>query len=93
GTVQILSQIGHDTAVSEQQMRIVRKQQEKITLLEKRLPDYQAAHEKAVYKVIAIVADTKKVVKLINVADLAEMRALQKPTPDIEDLMAAIIML
>lgn len=51
------------------------------------------AHERAVYKAIAIVADTKKVVQNINVDMMAELRSMQKPIIDIEDLMAAIIML
>ena len=51
------------------------------------------AHERAVYKTVAIVADTKKVVQNINLESLAELRAMQKPVIDIEDLMAAIIMI
>jgi len=57
------------------------------------LPEYQVAHERAVYKAIAIVADTKKVVQNINIDKLHELRAMQKPIIDIEDLMAAIIMI
>ena len=51
------------------------------------------AHERAVYKAIAIVADTKKVVKTMDREKLAELRAMSKPSIDIEDLMAAIIMI
>lgn len=51
------------------------------------------AHERAVYKAIAIVADTKKVVKLMDKDKLAELRGMSKPSIDIEDLMAAIIMI
>ena len=57
------------------------------------LPEYQVAHERAVYKAIAIVADTKKVVKMMDREKLAELRAMSKPSIDIEDLMAAIIMI
>ena len=57
------------------------------------LPEYQVAHERAVYKTVAIVADTKKIVHNINLESLAELRAMQKPIIDIEDLMAAIIMI
>ena len=57
------------------------------------LPEYQVAHERAVYKAIAIVADTKKVVKQMDREKLAELRAMSKPSIDIEDLMAAIIMI
>ena len=45
------------------------------------------------YKTVAIVADTKKIVQNINLDSLAELRAMQKPVIDIEDLMAAIIMI
>jgi hypothetical protein len=51
------------------------------------------SHERAVYKAIAIVADTKKVVKQMDRDKLAELRAMSKPSLDIEDLMAAIIMI
>lgn len=57
------------------------------------LPEYQVAHERAVFKAIAIVADTKKVVQNMNIESLSELRAMQKPTIDIEDLMAAVIMI
>ncbi|KAH9514965.1 hypothetical protein Btru_021540, partial [Bulinus truncatus] len=93
GTVKILSQIGQDTAITEQQVKVVKNQMEKITLLKKRLPEYQVAHERSVYKAIAIVADTKRVVKLMNINELSEVRGMQKPSPDIEDLMSTIIML
>ena len=51
------------------------------------------AHERAVYKAIAIVADTKKVVQDMDVDRLSELRAMSKPIIEIEDLMAAIIMI
>ena len=57
------------------------------------LPEYQVAHERAVYKTVAIVADTKKIVQNIHLDSMAELRAMQKPISDIEDLMAAVIML
>ncbi|XP_070202269.1 uncharacterized protein [Littorina saxatilis] len=93
GTIKILSQIGQDTAITEQQIRVVKNQMEKIERLKKLLPEYQVAHERAVYKAIAIVADTKKVVKVMDRDKLAELRAMSKPSIDIEDLMAAIIMI
>lgn len=57
------------------------------------LPEYQVSHERAVYKTVAIVADTKKIVQNIDLDSMAELRAMQKPNADIEDLMAAVIML
>ncbi|XP_078672103.1 uncharacterized protein LOC144911712 isoform X1 [Branchiostoma floridae x Branchiostoma belcheri] len=93
GTIQLLAQIGQDTAITEQQVRIVRRQLQKIYHLKKSLPDYQVAHERAVYKAIAIVADTKKVVEAMNMDHLVALRSLHQPDPVLEDLMAAIIML
>ena len=57
------------------------------------LPEYQVAHERAVFKAIAIVGDTKKIVQDMNIESLSELRAMSKPIIDIEDLMAAIIMI
>ncbi|KAK7479589.1 hypothetical protein BaRGS_00029138 [Batillaria attramentaria] len=44
--VKILSQIGQDTAITEQQIRVVKNQLEKIERLKKLLPEYQVAHER-----------------------------------------------
>nr|XP_018669150.1 dynein heavy chain 9, axonemal [Ciona intestinalis] len=93
GTLKLLAQIGQDMVITEQQVSAVRKQIRKIRHLKKSLPEYELAHEKAVFKAAAIVADTKTVVKEINIQDLSELRSLQKPDSDVEDLMAAIIMI
>lgn len=69
-----------------------------------RLPEYQVARERAVYKTVAIVADTKKVVKTIKLNHDSEgdgdacgclqcLRTKQKPPKDIEDLLGAVIMI
>ena len=57
------------------------------------LPEYQIAHERAVYKAAAVVSDTKRVLKALDGQGLAELRALQKPDNEIEDLLAAIIII
>ena len=57
------------------------------------LPEYQVSHERAVYKTVAIVADTKKIVQNINMESLAELRSMNKPVIEVEDLLAAIIMI
>ena len=41
GTTKILAQIGQDTAITEQQVKIVKQQLEKIKKLKKLLPEYQ----------------------------------------------------
>ncbi|XP_033103095.1 dynein heavy chain 9, axonemal-like [Anneissia japonica] len=93
GTIKLLSQIGQDTAITEQQVKTVMKQMDKIDKLKQALPQYSLAHERAVYKTVAVVADTKKIVENIDTNSLQELRAMQKPDVDIEDLMAAIIMI
>lgn len=57
------------------------------------LPEYQIAHERAVFKAAAVVSDTKRVLKNLDAQGLAELRALQKPDNEIEDLLAAIIII
>lgn len=57
------------------------------------LPEYQIAHERAVFKAAAVVSDTKRVLKNLDGQGLAELRALQKPDNEIEDLLAAIIII
>ncbi|XP_072166084.1 uncharacterized protein [Diadema setosum] len=93
GTIKLLSQIGQDKAIAGQQVKIVQKQMDSILKLKQALPRYTLAHERAVYKTVAVVADTKKVVQTLDVTSLGELRAMQKPDVDIEDLMAAIIMI
>nr|XP_022320176.1 dynein beta chain, flagellar outer arm-like isoform X6 [Crassostrea virginica] len=93
GTIKILSQIGKDTAITEQQIKVVKAQLDRISRLKKLLPEYQVAHERAVYKAIAIVADTKKVIQNMDIEKLSELRGMNKPILDIEDLMTAIIMI
>ena len=57
------------------------------------LPKLKEAHERAVFKAGAIVSDIKRLLRTLDLKDLAELRALQKPDPELEDLLAAIIIL
>ena len=57
------------------------------------LPEYQLAHERAVFKAAAVVSDTKRILKYMDSQGLAELRAMQKPDSEIEDLLAAIIII
>ncbi|XP_066025345.1 uncharacterized protein [Pocillopora verrucosa] len=93
GNLQLLLQIGQDKAIAEEQVRLVKRQQERIQKLKKALPEYQIAHERAVFKAAAVVSDTKRVLKNLDGQGLAELRALQKPDNEIEDLLAAIIII
>ena len=45
------------------------------------------------FKAAAVVSDTKRVLKNLDAQGLAELRALQKPDNEIEDLLAAIIII
>ena len=51
------------------------------------------SHERAVYKTVAIVANTKKVVQNMDLTALAELRAMFKPIIEIEELMTPIIVI
>ncbi|XP_051786676.1 dynein axonemal heavy chain 9-like isoform X2 [Erpetoichthys calabaricus] len=91
GTQQILSQMGQDKAMVEQQIRMITRQRKKIKKLQSLLPELHLAHERSVYKCSAIVSNIKKNVGEIDIESLGELRAMQKPDADIEDLMASII--
>jgi dynein heavy chain len=62
-------------------------------LSEKILPEYQKAHERNVYKTVAIVANTKKLIQNINMTSLQELRSLQKPSTTVEDVLASVIII
>uniref|UniRef100_W5M8M7 Uncharacterized protein n=1 Tax=Lepisosteus oculatus TaxID=7918 RepID=W5M8M7_LEPOC len=91
GAKQILTQIGQDRAVAEQQVRTVREQMGRIEKLQRLLPEYQLAHARSVYKCTAMASDIKKLVGEIDIEALGELRAMQQPDVDTEDLMASII--
>ncbi|EDV28903.1 uncharacterized protein TRIADDRAFT_19158, partial [Trichoplax adhaerens] len=93
GASKLLFQIGQDTAISEEQAKLVQKQHNKIQQLKKNLPEYQVAFEKAEFKARAIVTETKKLLNDVDTTSLSELRALQKPEPEVEDLLAAVIMI
>ena len=57
------------------------------------LPVYQSEHERAVFKAVAIVADTKKAVRSMDRDSLKDLRSMSKPSTDIEELLAVIIMI
>ena len=57
------------------------------------LPEYQTAHERNVYKTIAIVSNTKKLIQNINMQSLQELRSLQKPDTKVEEILAAVIII
>ena len=57
------------------------------------LPEYQHAHERNVYKTVAIVANTKKLIQNINMNSLQELRIIQKPDSKVEDILASVIII
>ncbi|XP_075707241.1 uncharacterized protein LOC142741794 [Rhinoderma darwinii] len=93
GTLKILHQIAQDKAVVEQKIHVAHRQLEKIKKFRSMLPEYQVALEKAEYKCSAIIENIKELVQNMNITALGELRAMQKPDVDIEELMASIIII
>ena len=57
------------------------------------IPQYEEAHKRAVFKAAAIVKGTKKSLESLDDKDLSDIRSMQKPDSEIEDLLAAIIII
>uniref|UniRef100_A0A8C5WK28 Dynein heavy chain n=1 Tax=Leptobrachium leishanense TaxID=445787 RepID=A0A8C5WK28_9ANUR len=93
GTLKILIQIAQDKAVVEQKIHVIHQQLQKIKKYKALLPEYQFAHEKAQYKCSFILDNLKELVRHMDVRALGELRAMQKPDVDIEELMASVIII
>ncbi|XP_040278224.1 dynein beta chain, flagellar outer arm-like [Bufo bufo] len=92
-TLKILHQIAQDKAVVEQKIHVVYRQLEKIKKFKLLLPEYQVALEKSEFKCSALIVNSKELVQNINITALGELRAMQKPGVDLEELMASIIII
>ena len=57
------------------------------------LPQYEEAHKRAVFKAAAIVRETKNVLNALDAKGLTDLRGMHKPDSEIEDLLAAIIII
>jgi len=57
------------------------------------LPDYEHAHDLVVTDTDNIVQSTKLLVREMNQGQLTELRAISKPSQELEDIFAAIIMI
>ena len=57
------------------------------------MPEYKQAHERNVYKTVAILANTKKLIQKINMTSLQELRSVQKPDQKVEDILASVIII
>ena len=56
------------------------------------LPQYQVAHERSIFKSMALVADTKKGLQQLAPVELIELRSLQRtPNEHALDLMSTIV--
>lgn len=64
-----------------------------MTDIDQILPEYQLAHERNVYKTVAVVANTKKLIQTINMDSLQELRSVQKPDTKMEDILSGIIII
>ncbi len=92
-TEKMLQQICQDMTMTEQQLKVHNLQTKKTVQLKRILPEYQSAHERNVYKTVAIVANTKKLIQNINMASLQELRSIGKPSTHVEDILAAVIII
>ncbi|CAH2222787.1 dynein beta chain, flagellar outer arm-like [Pelobates cultripes] len=93
GTLKILHQIAQDKAVVEQKIHVIYQQLQKIKKFRALLPEYQIAYEKAQYKCSTIIENINELVRHMDVRALGELRAMQKPDVDIEELMASVIII
>ena len=57
------------------------------------LPKFKDSHERSVFKAAAVVSDVKRMLRLLDVKALGELRAIQKPDPEIEDILATVIII
>ena len=92
-TDKMLQQIGQDMTMTEQQLKVHNMQTKKTVQLKRILPEYQSAHERNVYKTVAIVANTKRLIQNVNMASLQELRSISKPSTRVEDILASVIII
>jgi hypothetical protein len=92
-TNSMLQQIGQDMTMTEQQIKVHNLQTRKTVKLKRILPEHQLAHERNLFKSVAILATTRKLIQNINMDSLQELRVIQKPTIKMEDTLAAVIII
>ncbi|XP_057302207.1 uncharacterized protein LOC130636487 isoform X2 [Hydractinia symbiolongicarpus] len=93
GNNTLLTQIGQDRAITEEQVRLVEKTKQKIRKLENLVPTYEESHKRAVFKAAAVVKETKNVLAQLDDKGLSDLRSLQTPDSELEDLLAAVIII
>ncbi|XP_052830107.1 dynein beta chain, ciliary [Octopus bimaculoides] len=89
----LLQQIGQNGTIIKQQENFVCLQKKAINKLRKLLPEFQVAHQRAVFKTVQIVVDTKKLVESLNIEELGQLKVMPKPVQEIVDIFAAIIII
>ena len=57
------------------------------------LPDFEHAYEQALQEKDNLIANSKKLVREMHQEGLSELRSLQRPPADIEELLVAVIMI
>lgn len=57
------------------------------------LPRYQDSHERAVFKAAAMVKETKHILAVLDQQGLSDLRSMQKPDSDVEDVLASVIII
>ncbi|KAL5499629.1 hypothetical protein EMCRGX_G011081 [Ephydatia muelleri] len=89
----LLSQIGQDTAILKEHTKLLERQMTRIAHLNKVVPEYEHALELASEEIRLMVGQNQDLVLGMDERSLAELRALQRPSPELEELLAAVIMI
>ncbi|CAF0871195.1 unnamed protein product, partial [Didymodactylos carnosus] len=92
-TERMLVQIGQDMVMAEQQIRAHKSQTRRTVQLKRLLPEYQLTQEKNIYKMLATATDARKLMQNIDMNSLQELRSIQKPEQQLEDILASVIMI
>ena len=87
----LLVQIGQDTAISRQLNKLLSKQTNRITHLQKVIPDFEHAFDLAAQEKEDIVEKSQQLVLSMDHQSLTELRALQRAPQEIEELLVAVI--
>uniref|UniRef100_A0A1X7UKN4 Uncharacterized protein n=1 Tax=Amphimedon queenslandica TaxID=400682 RepID=A0A1X7UKN4_AMPQE len=90
---QLLVQIGQDTAIAKEQLKLVYKQSERIEHLQKVLPEYEHVYSLYVEDLERIEHETKEIALNLDQKSLLVLRSLHKPPLDIQELLEAVIII
>nr|WAQ15579.1 axonemal dynein heavy chain E [Halisarca dujardinii] len=89
--VKLLGQTGQDTAIAGEHEKFLLQLKDRISHLQKMIPEYQHAYQVSVDRSVQLVADTKDLVAGMDKASLTELRAQHSPPREVELLLSAVI--